>query len=268
MKIGNREFTFGKKVYVMGILNCTPDSFSDGGKYNNTDQALMQTERMIAEGAALIDVGGESTRPGHVRISDEEEISRVLPVIREIKRRFDIPLSIDSYKSEVIKAALDAGADMVNDIWGLKKDKKAAEVTAKYGVPVCLMHNRENTDYKDFLGEVCSDLRDSVQIAEKAGIKREKIILDPGVGFAKSHEQNLQIIRHLNRLKELGFPVMLAASKKRVIGLTLDLPVDERLEGTIAVSVIGAMEGCDFIRVHDIKENIRALWMAEAVMNA
>lgn len=266
MKIGNREFVFGKHVYIMGILNVTPDSFSDGGKFNTMDQAMAQVEKMIAQGADLIDVGGESRRPGHQQITEEEEIERVVPVIQKIKETFDIPVSIDTYKSKVAKAALDAGADMLNDIWGFLYDEKMAELAATYDVPVCIMHNRNNTEYGDFVRDVVEDLKKCLAVAEKHGVKKENIILDPGVGFGKTYEQNLAIINHLEALCDMGYPVLLATSRKSVIGLTLDLPVTEREEGTIATSVMGAMKGCDFVRVHDVQANARALKMTEAIL--
>ena len=268
MKIGTKDFPSGKRTYVMGILNVTPDSFSDGGRYTNPILAVAQADWMIAAGADLIDVGGESTRPGHTVISEEEEIRRVVPVIRELKRRFDVPVSIDTYKSAVAEAALDAGADFLNDIWGFRRDERMAELAAEYHVPVCLTHNRDNTKYRDFVGEVVEDLRESIAIAEGHGIKKEDIMLDPGVGFGKTYEQNLMIINHLEDIVALGYPVLLGASRKSVIGNTLDLPVAEREEGTIATSVIGAMKGCEYVRVHDVEKNVRALRMTEAVLRA
>ena len=266
MKIGNRTFTFGKKVYIMGILNETPDSFSDGGKFDTLEHAMAQVEKMIEEGADLIDVGGESTRPGHQQITEDEEIARVVPVIQKIKEKYDIPVSIDTYKSRVAEAALEAGADMLNDIWGFLYDEKMAELAVRYDVPVCLMHNRNNTEYQDFVPDVVADLKKCLAVAEKYGVKKENIMLDPGVGFGKTYEQNLAIINHLEVLCDMGYPVLLATSRKSVIGLTLDLPVTEREEGTIATSVIGAMKGCDFVRVHDVQANARALRMTEAIM--
>ncbi|MCI8792028.1 MAG: dihydropteroate synthase [Eubacterium sp.] len=268
MRIGTKEFPSGGRTYIMGILNVTPDSFSDGGSYTDTMSAVAQADRMIAEGADLIDVGGESTRPGHVRVSEEEEIRRVAPVIRELKRRFDVPVSIDTYKSAVAEAALEAGADMLNDIWGFRADERMAELAAEYHVPVCLMHNRENTEYRDFVREVLEDLRESAAIAERHGIGRERIILDPGVGFGKTYEQNLVILNHLEDIVALGYPVLLGTSRKSVIGNTLELPVTQREEGTIATSVIGALKGCEYVRVHDVEKNARALRMTEAVLRA
>lgn len=267
MKIGKQEFDLKQKTYVMGILNVTPDSFSDGGKYNRTDEALKQAERMVGEGADIIDVGGESTRPGHQQISEEEEIQRTAQIIRLIKERFDIPVSIDTYKGKVAEAALQAGADMVNDIWGLKYDEKIAGVIADSGVTCCLMHNRDNTKYHSFMEDVKADLRETLTIAQNAGIAEDKILLDPGVGFGKTYEHNLEILGKLGELKELGLPILLGASRKSVIGITLDLPVTERLEGTLVTTVMGVLAGCAFVRVHDVLANKRAIQMAEAILH-
>lgn len=266
MKIGNRLFDLEHDCYIMGILNVTPDSFSDGGKWNTIEAAKKHTAQMIEEGASVIDIGGESTRPGHVQISVQEEIDRVVPMIQMVKENFDIPVSIDSYKSQVVEAALKAGADMVNDIWGLKYDRKVADLIASYGVPCCLMHNREKAEYNNFLDDVCQDLRETLQIAKDAGISDDQIILDPGVGFGKTYEQNLSIICHLERLVELGYPVLLATSRKSVIGLTLDLPADQRVEGTLVTTVMGVEKKACFVRVHDVKENLRAIRMTQAIM--
>ena len=266
IKIGNRMFDVENDCYIMGILNVTPDSFSDGGQWNELEKAKEHVADMIAEGAAIIDVGGESTRPGHVQISVQEEIARVVPVIEMIKDNFDIPVSIDSYKSSVVEAALKAGADLVNDIWGLKYDPKVAELIAAYQVPCCLMHNRSQADYADFLEDMCQDLRESVAIAKQAGIADNRIILDPGVCFGKTYEHNLMAIHHLECLTELGYPVLLATSRKSVIGLSLDLPVDERVEGTLVTTVLGVQKGAAFVRVHDVKENLRAIRMTQAIM--
>ncbi len=268
MRIGRREFDTSGNCYIMGILNVTPDSFSDGGRYNSIDTALYQTEKMLSEGMDIVDIGGESTRPGYTMISDEEEIQRVVPVIEAVKSRFDVPVSLDTYKYRVAEAGISAGADLINDIWGLKYDSgEMAAVIAGSGLPCCLMHNRRDTDYNSFFSDVTEDMRKTLEIAEKAGISREKIIADPGVGFAKSYENNLEIIDRLDQFRsETGLPVLLGASRKSVIGLTLGLPSDERVEGTVALSVIGAMKGVSFVRVHDIKENARAVRMAMAVM--
>lgn len=266
MKIGNRVFDTANRTYIMGILNVTPDSFSDGGKYNQLDAALRHTEEMIRDGADIIDIGGESTRPGHTVITEEEEISRVTPVIEAVKNRFDTPVSIDTYKGGVAEAALQAGADLVNDIWGFKHDQKVAELTAKYNAACCLMHNRHEAVYENFLEDMVKDMEECVRIAKNAGVADDKIILDPGVGFGKTYENNLEAIHHVEVLHRLGFPILLGTSRKSVIGLTLDLPSDQRVEGTVATSVIGVMKGCAFVRVHDIKENYRAIRMTEAIL--
>lgn len=266
MLIGNREFDTENGVYVMGILNVTPDSFSDGGLWVERDAALRQAGRMAEEGAAIIDIGGESTRPGHTPVSAEEEAARVLPVIEAVKRETGLPVSIDSYKASVARAALEAGADMVNDIWGLRHDSgEMAALIAETGAACCLMHNRERAEYADFMADMLSDLRETLAIADRAGIARSAIVLDPGIGFGKSYEQNLVAMNRLDELLTLGCPVLLAASRKSVIGLTLDLPADQRLEGTIATTVAGVLRGAAFVRVHDVKENLRAARMALAI---
>ncbi len=284
MKIGNREFQTIGHTYIMGILNVTPDSFSDGGKWNDRDRALRHVEEMLAQGADIIDIGGESTRPGHRFVPEEEEIARVVPVIRAVKGAFDVPVSLDTYKSRVASAGIEAGADMINDVWGLKyeagpesgrdmpddgtgseKESAMARVIADSGLPCCLMHNRKDTDYRDFVRDVVRNLEETLELAAQTGISREKIILDPGVGFAKSYEQNLEIIRRMGELGALGCPLLLGCSRKSVIGLTLDLPADQRLEGTLVTTVAGVLQGAMFVRVHDVRENVRAVRMAEAI---
>lgn len=265
MKIGNKDFDTDKHTYIMGILNVTPDSFSDGGKFNQMDAALAHAEQMMEEGADIIDIGGESTRPGHVQISEEEEIERTAPIIEAVKNRFDVPVSIDTYKAKVAQAAVDAGADLVNDIWGLKYDEKIAGVIAGSGVACCLMHNRDNHEYRNFMEDMKQDLRETIAIAKQAGIAEDKIMLDPGVGFGKTYENNLEVIDKLEELEELGYPLLLGTSRKSVIGLTLDLPVTERVEGTLVTTVLAVMKHYSFVRVHDVKENKRAILMAEAI---
>lgn len=267
MKIGNREFDTKNETYIMGILNVTPDSLSDGGKFNHMDAALAHAEQMIRDGADIIDIGGESTRPGHTVISDEEEIARVTPVIEAVKSHFDVPVSIDTYKGNVAEAALQAGADLVNDIWGFKFDYKTAEVTARYHAACCLVHNRNEAIYQNFLEDMVADMKECVAIAHKAGVSDDKIMLDPGVGFGKTYEQNLEAINHVDVLQELGLPILLGTSRKSVIGNTLDLPVDQRVEGTLATTVIGMLRGCSFVRVHDIKENHRIIQMTKAILS-
>ncbi len=266
MKIGSKDFEVNKHTYVMGILNVTPDSFSDGGKFNDMDKALMRAEEMISEGADIIDIGGESTRPGYIQLSDEEEIERTAPVVEAVKCRFDIPVSLDTYKSKVALAGIKAGADLINDIWGLKYDKNMAAVIAESGLPCCLMHNRSKPDYNDYMQDVAADLAETIHLAGKAGIADENIILDPGVGFGKTYENNLEIIHCLEELRIFGYPILLGTSRKSVIGLTLDLPATQRVEGTLVTTVFAVIKGCSFVRVHDIKENVRAIRMAEAIL--
>lgn len=264
MIIGNKEFT-ENHTYIMGILNITPDSFSDGGNYNTIDSALAQAEKMIGDGADIIDIGGESTRPGYTKISDSEEIQRILPVIDAIKSRFNIPISVDTYKSQVAKEAIFAGADLINDIWGLKYDNNMAKVIANADKHVCIMHNRKDSVYNNIITDVITDLKESIDIAKKAGIDNDKIIIDPGVGFAKSYEENLTMINKLDVLHSLGYPLLLGTSRKSVIGLTLDLPVTERVEGTLATTAYACMKGAMFVRVHDVKENFRFIKMIEKI---
>lgn len=265
MIIGNQEFLEEGHTYVMGILNVTPDSFSDGGRYNHLDAALKHTEQMIKDGAAIIDVGGESTRPGHEKITDREEIDRILPVIEKIKQEFSVPVSLDTYKAAVAKEGIQAGADLLNDIWGLQYDPAMGKIVADSGVAYCLMHNRdkitEEMDADLFIGQMQEDAKRALD----AGIKKERIILDPGVGFAKTQEQNLMTIANLDRLKALGYPVLLGTSRKSVIGYVLDVPTDKRLVGTLATSAVAVQTGCMFVRVHDVKENVELIQMLERI---
>ncbi|MGL4850529.1 MAG: dihydropteroate synthase [Clostridium sp.] len=266
MKIGNKEFCLNERTYIMGILNVTPDSFSDGGKFNSLEKAKARVEEMIKEGADIIDVGGESTRPGYTEVSVKDEIDRVVPIIKMIKENFDVEVSIDTYKSEVAIEAIKAGASIINDIWGFKKDKNMAKVCADSNVVCVLMHNREDIPYNDLMRDIKEDLIESINLALDAGVKRENIILDPGIGFAKTLDQNLETMNNVDKIKELGFPVLLGTSRKSMIGLTLDLPKDERLEGTLATTVLGIIKGCEFVRVHDIKENKRVCVMTDTIL--
>lgn len=266
MRIGGRDFDTANGVYIMGILNVTPDSFSDGGRWIRPGAALRQAERMAEEGAAIIDIGGESTRPGSTPVEAEEEAARVLPVVEAVKRETGLPVSVDTYKAETARLALEAGADLINDVWGLKYDSgEMARVIARSGAACCLMHNRREAVYADFMPELMADLRGTLDIADAAGIARERVILDPGVGFGKSYEQNLTVLHRLSELKALGCPVLLGASRKSVVGLTLGLPADERLEGTLAATAAGVLGGAAFIRVHDVRENLLAAKMALAI---
>ena len=268
MQIGNKQFDLENETYIMGILNVTPDSFSDGGKWNTLEMAKKHTEEMIRDGAAIIDIGGESTRPGYEKISVDEEIERVVPYIEMVKNTFGVPVSIDTYKAKVAAAAIDAGADLINDIWGFKGDKDMAGVAVKKQVPCCIMHNRnlKEKPYKNVMEDVLQDLRESIETGIKAGVKKELLITDPGIGFGKTLEDNLLVMNHVDMLNELGCPILLGTSRKSMIGLTLDLPVSERVEGTIATTVMGVMKGCSIIRVHDVKENYRAMKMTKAIL--
>lgn len=268
LRIGGRDFSTKGHTYVMGILNVTPDSFSDGGRYNTVYQALYHVQEMISEGADILDIGGESTRPGHTPISADEEINRISTVIDKIKSTFNIPISVDTCKSEVARAGIAAGADMINDIWGLKFDPELAGVIARENITCCLMHNRKEAVYENYMEEVLRDLEDTIDIAHRAGIGDDKIILDPGIGFGKTYENNLEIIDKLEMLHSLGYPILLGASRKSVIGLTLDLPPEERVEGTLVTSVYAVLKGAMFVRVHDVKENVRAIKMAEAIRDS
>lgn len=266
MKIGNRNFDIKHHTYIMGILNVTPDSFSDGGSYVKVDDALFQTERMLKEGADIIDVGGESTRPGYEQISVQEEMDRIIPVIEKIQKEFNPVISVDTYKSQVAQAAILAGADLINDVWGFRYDNQMAHVAAKYELPCCLMHNRMEPVYESLMEGVIGDLQGSLEIAQKAGVKEEKIILDPGIGFGKTYEMNLEVMKNIQQITELGYPTLLGTSRKSVIGITLDVPVEKRLEGTLATTAYGVMKGCAFVRVHDVLENKRVIAMMEAIL--
>lgn len=265
MIIANKTF-YDNKTYIMGILNVTPDSFSDGNLHSSVDDALFCAEKMINDGADIIDIGGESTRPGYQKISDEEELLRIIPVIEKIHSNFDIPVSVDTYKSHVAEEAIKMGAHFVNDIWGLKYDSKMADVIKKYNIPCALMHNGNNTQYTSFVDDVIADLKESIKLAEAAGINRDMLVIDPGIGFAKTYEQNLIITRELDKLHILGLPILYGASRKSMIGTALDLPVNERLEGTLATTVMAVIKGCMFVRVHDIKENKRVITMTERIL--
>ncbi len=266
MIIGNRDFDTKNHTYVMGILNITPDSFYDGGECKNTDAALFKAEEMIKAGADIIDVGGESTRPGATEVSCEEELKRVIPVISKLKSEFNIPVSIDTYKAKTAKEAIMAGADLINDIWGLKKDPDMKRVIFEADLPCCLMHNRlENTPLD--LDELFSEMSLIADTAITAGIKEEKIILDPGIGFGKENKDSLKILANMKELRLLGFPWLLGCSRKSVIGDVLKLDKKERLEGTLALTALAAEAGASFVRVHDVKENVRIIKMVEALKN-
>lgn len=266
---GETQLKLGERTLIMGILNVTPDSFSDGGRYNEADRAVAHALEMIGDGADIIDIGGESTRPGHEPVSLDEELERVVPIVEAIHREAPhIPLSVDTYKAEVARQSLEAGAHIINDIWGCKADPLMAQVAAEYQCPVILMHNRQDRNYRDLMQDVEADLLDSVEIARRAGVTDERIILDPGIGFAKDYQENLRVMKELDRLVKLGFPMLLGTSRKRFIRTTLDLPVDELIMGTGATVALGIAQGCQIVRVHDVKEIKRMAKMCDAIIYA
>ena len=265
-QFGNVEMDFKKETVIMGILNVTPDSFSDGGKYGRIDAALKRAEEMLRDGAKIIDVGGESTRPGHVPISLEEELERTVPVIKALTRELGCTVSIDTYKAGVAEEAILAGAQIINDIWGAKREPYIADVAAKHDVPIILMHNREKAEYGgNFMDEVIADLEESVGIAVAAGVAHDNIWLDPGIGFARNAIQNIWTMQGLDRISEMGYPVLLGTSRKSLIGNVLGLPVEERLEGTGATVCYGIEHGCHIMRVHDVKEIARMAKMMDVL---
>lgn len=259
-------FDYGKRTYIMGILNVTPDSFSDGGDFSNIDIAVNHAKEMINDGADIIDLGGESTRPGHNYVDADEEKRRILPVIKRLKEEIQVPISVDTYKSDVADAALELGVEMINDVWGLRRDKNMASVVAKHDAHVCIMHNQDGTEYeKDIMESIKEFLQESIDLALENGIKKEKIVLDPGIGFGKTFEQNLEVLKRLDEINDLGYPVLLGTSRKSVIGNALNVEPKERVEGTIATTVLGIRDGVEIVRVHDVKENLRAAKMADAI---
>jgi dihydropteroate synthase len=285
LQIGKHSFDWGTRTYVMGILNITPDSFSGDGLYQ-TDQviadALQQAREFVAAGADILDVGGESTRPGAGAVAAVEELRRVIPVVQALAAEIDIPISIDTYKAEVAEAALDAGASIVNDVWGLRADPDLAALIASRGLPVILMHNRSQpanaevrerlggryvgVEYADLIEDIKRELLESVSIAHKAGIADEHIILDSGIGFGKTVEQNLELLNRSNEIRALGYPLLVGPSRKSFIGYTLDLPPDQRMEGTAAAVAVSILRGADIVRVHDVKEIVRVAKMTDAIV--
>ena len=263
---GNREFRWGERTYVMGILNITPDSFSGDGLGDNVDLAVAQAWRFVGEGADMLDIGGKSTRPGHAPISAAEELRRVLPVMEKLAGQIPVPLSIDTYKADVARQALDAGAAMINDIWGLKRDPQLAELAAERGVPLILMHNQEHTEYHDLISDVLASLSRSLELAVRCGVKWENLLIDPGIGFGKTLEHNLEIMRHLNQFKSLGRPILLGTSRKSMIGRILALPPEQRVEGTSATIALGIAQGVDIVRVHDVRAMVRVCRMTDAIV--
>ena len=275
LNFSTRILDLSSRTHLMGILNVTPDSFSDGGNFFRLDDAVGQGIKMAEEGADIIDVGGESTRPRSEPVAIEEELSRVIPVIEALSKEIDIPVSIDTYKSEVAKKALDAGAEMINDISALRFDPKMKEVAAEYQVPIVLMHiqgtpknMQENPYYEDVIKEIIEYSKESIQLAKDAGIKEENIIIDPGIGFGKRLEDNLNILKNLKKFSILNCPILIGPSRKSFIGRILDLPVEERLEGSLAALAVSIMNGANIARVHDVKESKRVAGLVDAVLKA
>jgi dihydropteroate synthase len=264
-RCGNTVFHWGERTYVMGIINVSPDSFSGDG-LAGVDAAVSQAQRFIDEGVDILDVGGESTRPNSSPIAVDEELRRVIPVLEKLASKVKVPLSVDTYKYEVARRALDAGAEMLNDIWGLKKEPRLAGLAADRHVPIMLMSNQRENPVKNIIPEVISDLKRAVDLALDAGVPWENIIIDPGIGFGKTLEQNLELVRRLDELKALGRPVLLATSRKSMIGLVLNLPIEQRLEGTAASMAIGISKGAAMVRVHDVKEMMRVCKMSDAIV--
>ena len=269
-RIGPATFPWGERTFVMGILNVTPDSFSGDGLISARDPvgaALDQARRMVDEGADLLDIGGESTRPGHVPVEAAEEIGRVIPVIAAVRQALpDIPLSIDTTKAVVAEAALAAGANLLNDVWGVGPDPGMAELAANARVPLIVMHNKEEARYDDVVSEVVDGLRAALQRAERDGVPPEHLIVDPGIGFGKTVDHNITLLNHLDALTALGRPILLGTSRKSTLGRILDLPPDQRLEGTLATTALGVAAGVDIVRVHDVRANVRAARVADAIV--
>ncbi len=263
---GPYEIPLGKKTLIMGILNATPDSFSDGGKYNQIEQAVLRAKELVEQGADIIDIGGESTRPGAKLVGVEEELERVIPVITALAKELSVPISIDTYKADVAKAAIAAGATIINDVWGAKADPDMAKVAAQHEVPIILMHNRKERNYQQLIPDMISDLYESITIVKLAGVKEENIVVDPGIGFAKTHEDNLEVLNALDQFSSLGYPILLGTSRKSFIGKVLDLPPEERMEGTGATVCLGIQKGCQIVRVHDVKEIARMAKMMDAIL--
>ncbi len=266
MICGGREFRWGSRTYIMGVVNVTPDSFAGDGLAGRPEDAVEQALSFEAQGADIIDVGAESTRPGHAPVSVEEELSRLLPVLEGITAAVSIPVSVDTYKPEVARRAVDAGAAMINDVWGPRVGEGLAVAAAETRASLVLMHNQDGTEYGDLAPEVAASLRKSAATAMAAGVRRESLILDPGIGFGKTADHNLQILGRLDELKALGFPLLVGTSRKSTIGLVLDLPVEDRLEGTAATVALAIAGGADIVRVHDVKAMVRVARMSDAVV--
>ncbi len=267
LKIKDMVWELGKRTYIMGIVNVTPDSFSDGGRFTKVDKAVEHGLELIGQGADIIDIGGESTRPGAQEVGKEEELSRILPVVKRLTELTSIPVSVDTYRAEVAERCLEAGASVINDIWGLQREPEMARVAAHFGAPVVVMHNQQGSVYsQDIMTSMTEFFERSLEIAFKAGISHDSIILDPGIGFGKTMEQNIAVLGRLSELKALGYPILLGTSRKSTIGRILDLPPEQRVEGTLATTVLGIQQGIDIIRVHDVIQNRRAALVADAIV--
>jgi dihydropteroate synthase len=264
--ISGREFIWGRRTYVMGVLNVTTDSFSGDGLGTDVDATVAQAHRFVEEGADILDVGGLSTRPGFQEVSPEEEIERVLPVIERLLRETEVPVSIDSYRAPVVRAALAAGAHMVNDIWGFRHDPQIAALTAEFGVPAVIMHNQRGREFRDVIDDIRGGLETSIALAAEAGVPKERLVIDPGFGFGWTEEQNLEMLRRLSELRALGCPILIGTSRKSTIGAVLGLPVGERLLGTAATIAIAVANGADIVRVHEVGAMVRVCRMADAVV--
>jgi dihydropteroate synthase len=262
----NQTLQIGARTLIMGILNVTPDSFSDGGDFISVENAVDRAKQMVAEGADILDIGGESTRPGAEKVTLAEELRRVIPVIKAIRAEMQLPISVDTYKAEVARQVLEAGADIINDVWSLHGDSDMAAVIVQYRCPIILMHNRKLANYVDFLTDVIEDMKVNIQFAVDAGIDPSQIVIDPGIGFAKNYEQNLELMNHLDTLVALGYPVLLGTSRKSMISRTLQLPADDVIEGTAATVALGIAKGCQIVRVHDIEQMKRVALMTDAIV--
>jgi len=267
LRVACRErLAWGKRTYIMGIINVTPDSFSGDSLGSDVRAITEQAARFEEEGADFLDLGAESTRPGHVPITVQEELARLMPALEAVVPRVSLPVSVDTYKSEVARRAIEAGAVIINDIWGLKADPGIARVAATTGAPLIIMHNQQTREYRDLLPDIFASLSHSIEVARRAGVHTENIIIDPGIGFGKTADHNLEILRRLSEFKALGYPLLVGTSRKSTIGLVLGLPVDQRVEGTAATVALSIAGGADIVRVHDVKQIVRVCRMADAIV--
>ena len=257
---------FSKKTFVMGILNLTPDSFSDGGEFIDDMSAINHAKEMAEQGADIIDIGGESTRPGAVKVEEEEELRRVIEPLKAVRSAVELPISIDTYKAKVAEKAIENGADIINDVWGAKADPDMAYVAAHYDVPIILMHNREKAEYENLMDDMVRDLEKSIELCVRAGVKDNRIILDPGIGFGKTYEHNVLVMRHLEKITKIGYPILLGTSRKSLVSRTLNLPVNQRVEGTGATVCFGINKGAGIVRVHDVLEMHRMVKMMDVMI--